>query len=136
MRESFVFFFLIAGGAVVNSMGVDIYSNLVYAVKEPQIGKCVHHEQLGMLNVDPFALELRNSKGMKFVYGCIVGVRCLEPGASFKEKDKVEKFAKEFGFGKPEFYSAMHGDFDGEYYYLDKEKFKEVYGEYFDEESH
>jgi hypothetical protein len=30
----------------------------------------------------------------------------------------------------------MHGDIDAEYYCLDKEKFKEVYGEYFDEVNH
>ena len=115
-------------------MGVDVYSSLVYAVKEPQSGKCVNSDQLDMLDVGAFALELRNSEGTDFVYGCSVDVGCLTSGASFEGKDKVDKFAKDFGFGKPEFYSAMHGDIEAEYYNLDKEKFKEVYGEYFDED--
>ena len=137
MRESTVaFIFLnLVGGAVVNSMGVDVYSNLVYAVKEPQEGKCANPQQLGLLGVNPDALELRNSEGIDFVYGCTVGVGCLRSGASFEGKDKVDKFAADFGFGKPEFFSAMHGDIDADdYYSLDKMKFKEIFGESFEED--
>ena len=60
---------------------------------------------------------------------------CLMSGASFKENEVVDKFAENFGFGKPDFFSAIWGNIDAsEFYCLDKEKFKEVFGEYFEED--
>jgi hypothetical protein len=86
----------------VNSMGVDVSSSLVYAVKETRNGRCVNTEQLGLIGINAYALELRNNEGIDFVYGCDVGVDCLRSGASFKGKDAVDKFAEKFGFGKPD----------------------------------
>ena len=45
------------------------------------------------------------------------------------------RWTEKFRYGKPGFYSGMSGDFDvDEIYYLDKEKFKEEFGEYFEED--
>ncbi len=135
MRAVVFIFLNLVGWAAVNSMGVDVSSSLVYAVKETRNGRCVNTEQLGLIGINAYALELRNNEGIDFVYGCDVGVDCLRSGASFKGKDAVDKFAEKFGFGKPDFYSAMDGDIDAhKYYCLDKEKFKEVFGEYFEED--
>ncbi len=96
---------------------------------------CVNTEQLELLDLENFALELRKGHGIGFVYGCTVAIEFLKSGADFENKDKVDKFAEQFGFDKPEFFSAMYGDFDADKYYkLDKEKFKEVFGEYFEED--
>ncbi len=86
-------------------------------------------EQLEELNLQAFALELRNGYGNKIVYGVEVSIGSLRAGTAFDKKDIVDRFAEKFGFGQPDFFSAMSGDYEvDKYYELDEDKFKEAVG--------